>query len=37
MELNKPVDFTTAKLLKEKGFDKKCWNYYTLAYGKNHI
>ena len=23
MGLNKPVDFTTAKLLKEKGFDKR--------------
>lgn len=34
MGLNKPVDFPTAKLLKEKGFDNECWNYYTLAYGK---
>lgn len=24
MGLNKPVDFSTAKLLKEKGFDKEC-------------
>ena len=29
MGLNKPVDFTTAKLLKEKGFDGQCLNFYT--------
>lgn len=29
-----PVSFELAKLLKEKGFDKECWNYYTLAHGK---
>lgn len=28
MGLNKPVDFTTAKLLKEKGFDKPVHQYY---------
>lgn len=28
MELNKRVDFSTAKLLKEKGFDEKCSHYY---------
>lgn len=32
--MNTPVSFEIAKLLKEKGFDKECWNYYTLAYGK---
>ena len=29
MGLNKPVDFTTAKLLKEKGYDGQCLNFYT--------
>lgn len=28
MGLNKPVDFSTAKLLKEKGFDEPCPNLY---------
>ena len=28
MGLNKPVDFSTAKLLKEKGFDRPCYHYY---------
>ena len=28
MGLNKPVDFTTAKLLKEKGFDEPVHQYY---------
>ena len=29
MGLNKPVDFTTAKLLKEKGYNGQCLNFYT--------
>ena len=28
MGLNKPVDFTTANLLKEKGFNELCSSYY---------
>lgn len=32
--MNSNVNFEIAKLLKEKGFDKECLNYYTLAYGK---
>jgi hypothetical protein len=29
MGLNKPVEFSIAKLLKEKDFDKQCSNFYT--------
>lgn len=31
MGLNKPVDFSTAKLLKEKGFNKEVKGRYTLT------
>ena len=31
MGLNKVVDFYTAKLLKEKGFDEECNSYYSQA------
>lgn len=40
MGLNKPVDFSTAKLLKEKGFDLECEDFYSkngvLTYLKPH-
>lgn len=29
MGLNKPVEFSTAKLLKEKGFDEDCYRTYS--------
>ena len=37
MGLNKPVDFTTAKLLKEKGFDENCRFGYNGSFEPHHI
>ena len=35
--MNTPVDFSTAKLLKEKGFDKPCYGGRYYNNGKEHV